>query len=357
MGLLDDYYQQSLGRSADAAGKAYWQNEIDSGKMTQEQVKDAIYNSAEATQRRYDTGAGRAESHQGANPYSAAANPSNDVQTSVQNLYRTNLGREADQAGLEYWTNEANTKGMEHVQSAFGNTFEARGYNSYQQPEPRVQNPAPAWSNFGPESRDVNAETDTVQGQLNGLLSAENPLMQRAYYKGLDYANGRGMLNSSVGAEAAQAAMMDVALPIAQQDAQTYYDQGKTNQAYQNQFNLNDRSFLQSSSFTANQAALDRSFQQAMTQADQIFQQNQMDREVYANYRGQLTTAVQDLVRTTSINISEIQTSPNISAEDKATMITQQQELLQSLTSTVSGLYSESELWQQGWSNYLTGGA
>jgi hypothetical protein len=136
-------------------------------------------------------------------------------------------------------------------------------------------------------SREVNP-LDTVQGQLDGLLNKENPLMQRAYYKGKDYANGRGLLESSVGAEAAQAAMLDAALPIAQNDAATNYDQGKTNQAYDNQFNLNDRQFLQATEQTAEQNALQRQHEiDAQNQAgatDREIEATKQDAGLYAQF-------------------------------------------------------------------------
>jgi len=213
----------------------------------------------------------------------------------------------------------------------------------------------------------------TVQGQLKSLLDKSNPLMQRAEYKGRDYANSRGLLGSTMGAEAAQAAMLDAALPIAQQDAQTHQNQTLANQSTQTQFGLAERGYqfqadqaelnrqhsfdinAQQQQFQAGQAALDRQHSADMQQGQQQFQRGMQDSEVYANFRGQLTTAIQDLTKTTSINISEIQTAPNISAEDKATMVAQQQDLLKSLTDSLSTLYSQSDLWQQGWSSYLGG--
>lgn len=80
--------------------------------------------------------------------------------------------------------------------------------------------------------RQVNPQTDTVEGRMAGLLSKDSALMQRAETKGKQYANSRGLLNSSIGAGAAQAAMVDAAMPIAQQDASTYFDQGTRNQDY-----------------------------------------------------------------------------------------------------------------------------
>ena len=73
---------------------------------------------------------------------------------------------------------------------------------------------------------------ETVQGQLKGILEDKNsPLMQQAQTMGNSYSNKRGMLNSSIGASAAEGAMINAATPIAQQDASTYYDAKKPNSA------------------------------------------------------------------------------------------------------------------------------
>ena len=85
---------------------------------------------------------------------------------------------------------------------------------------------------------DVDKPTQTVAGQMDSLLSKDNPYMKRAESKGLQVANSRGLLNSSIAAEASQAAAIDAALPIAQQDASTYFSQANTNQKAENDFGL-----------------------------------------------------------------------------------------------------------------------
>lgn len=87
----------------------------------------------------------------------------------------------------------------------------------------------PKVKQFEPMTRAVKAP-ETVAGQMTGLLEQDSPLMQRAAYQGQSYANKRGLLDSSIGAEASQAAMIDRALPIAQQDASTYERQALTDQ-------------------------------------------------------------------------------------------------------------------------------
>lgn len=62
----------------------------------------------------------------------------------------------------------------------------------------------------------------TVQGQIANIIDADSPLMQRAETRAAQQANARGLLNSSMAVQAGQAALYDAALPIAQQDADTF---------------------------------------------------------------------------------------------------------------------------------------
>ncbi len=83
-------------------------------------------------------------------------------------------------------------------------------------------------STYAPTTRTVGSN-ELVENRLTGLLAKDNPYMQRAETKGLQFANNRGLLNSSVAAQASQAAAIDAALPIAQQDAGTYTQTGLAN--------------------------------------------------------------------------------------------------------------------------------
>lgn len=64
---------------------------------------------------------------------------------------------------------------------------------------------------FGPE--------DTVESRIQGIINKNSGLMQLANTRGLQQANRRGVLNSSMAGEAAQKAVLDAAFPIASQDA------------------------------------------------------------------------------------------------------------------------------------------
>ena len=62
----------------------------------------------------------------------------------------------------------------------------------------------------------------TVQSQLKNVMDSNSPLMQQAKTQGLQMANDRGLLNSSIAESAAMDSMYKAALPIAAADAATY---------------------------------------------------------------------------------------------------------------------------------------
>ena len=72
------------------------------------------------------------------------------------------------------------------------------------------------------------SESDLVQGRMNGLLNSGSQYMQSAKESGLRTAQSRGLLNSSLAAGQSQAAAIDAALPIAQQDSQSLVNAGMT---------------------------------------------------------------------------------------------------------------------------------
>jgi len=80
----------------------------------------------------------------------------------------------------------------------------------------------------------VTPDAVTAQGELAGILNKGGPLMQQAANMGNAQAASRGLLNSSMGIQAAQNAMIQNAAPIAQSDAAA-----KNNANFQNANTLN----------------------------------------------------------------------------------------------------------------------
>lgn len=100
----------------------------------------------------------------------------------------------------------------------------------------------------------------TVQNQLTGIIDANSPLMQQARTGALQQMNQRGLINSSMAVGAGQEAVIRQALPIAQQDAQTFARSGEFNANAANQmaqFNTGQTNTAsQFGAAASNQAAL-----------------------------------------------------------------------------------------------------
>lgn len=94
-----------------------------------------------------------------------------------------------------------------------------------------------------PYTREVVApaeqeDYETVRGQITDLLDSGSRYIERARHFGREAAASRGLLNSSLSAQAAEAAAIDAGLPIASQDASTYFTQASNNQNAVNRFRL-----------------------------------------------------------------------------------------------------------------------
>lgn len=95
---------------------------------------------------------------------------------------------------------------------------------------------------ISPVQRNVNEQKDTVSGQIGSLLDKSNPYMELSRRNAQRTANSRGLINSTMAAKAGEEAAIQSAMPIATQDAATYFDQGKTNQGVVNKFLENRQS-------------------------------------------------------------------------------------------------------------------
>jgi len=165
------------------------------------------------------------------------------------------------------------------------------------------------------ENNPITANIDesiTSAGRLDKMLKSDSPLMKRAETKGKQYANQRGLLNSSMAAGASTGAMIDRAAPIAQQDS---------------------NSLMQS----------------ALSDQQSKQEQKLLGTKAYANFRGQYADSFTGLMNETNINISEIQTA-DIPAAEKTKMIAQQIALRDADMAGLERIFEEQPMWQSNWS-------
>ena len=189
-------------------------------------------------------------------------------------------------------------------------------------------------------------ENATVQERVRSIVGEDSPLMQQAQQRATQEMAQRGLVNSSLAIGAGQQAVIAQALPIAQQDAQTYAN-AATNTANQqnaaNQFNAGSQNTVAlTNAQQANAAAANN--QQAAVQLINT----QMQREAQialANLDTQtrlqlatMDTQTRQLLQTNQsasnayvqavTNISNISGSNTLSADAKRTAIQSQLNLL-----------------------------
>lgn len=87
---------------------------------------------------------------------------------------------------------------------------------------------------YDPALRTVDQGQETVQGQLKNVLAADSPVLQQARAGATQTMNRRGLINSSMAAEAGESAVIGAATPIAAADAGIYGTAARENQQAQN---------------------------------------------------------------------------------------------------------------------------
>ncbi len=87
------------------------------------------------------------------------------------------------------------------------------------EPVPNVAEPVPNVAE--PAPREVTSQ-ETVKGQIAGILDEESPILTTARTRAKEKSAERGLQNTSMAVQAGEQAVIESALPIAQQDAETF---------------------------------------------------------------------------------------------------------------------------------------
>ena len=191
---------------------------------------------------------------------------------------------------------------------------------SYQVARPEFERVSIDYDEFDPYTREVGQQ-ELVGTQLQQLLESESPYMQQAALAGQRQAATRGLLSSSLGAGAAQAAAIQAAFPIAAADAQTYSRVASENAAAINQTNL---AKLQS---TTQMASTIMQASAGMAQA-QLSAQTALDTQAMAGQTQLLSTQMQGQFQAgiAQMNITAQQQSQQFMANHDQMMEMQRQQ-------------------------------
>ncbi len=111
----------------------------------------------------------------------------------------------------------------------------------------------------------VNSEL--LETRLTNLINKNSPLFKAATTKTMQAMAARGLVNSSIAEEAVMSAILSVAMPIAERDANAYMNQRMQNQAYSNEFRTAQNKAYYESFLTELQGSMDMALRQLMEQS------------------------------------------------------------------------------------------
>jgi hypothetical protein len=247
-----DTYQQDLGGPPKPENLIYWASKIQSGEMTQDEVKAAIQGSAEgiAYAKTKEVDPARAALTMDTPSGSTAGADTGSTQTQavtttdIQQLYRQYLGGEGQGEYVQNWADAVNSGDMtlEEAAQAIQNSAEGQAYAASIDPATGLGTISPERAAFLatqsgatvgnlPEGFDGNTNTGaTTAGTTGGQPNTDNfnPLIQQYYQElfnrqaqqpGLDYFSGR--LGSG---DLTDATLRDAIIAGAQGSDRSYYD-------------------------------------------------------------------------------------------------------------------------------------
>ena len=202
----------------------------------------------------------------------------------------------------------------------------------------------------------------TVQGQLDGILAKNSPLLQRAQALSDQKMNDRGLLNSSLAVGAGQTAVLDAATPIATADANTYAAAGKSNAELGTQTSIaNANNTTSTNQFNANQSNSAGQFNAGEVNKTTLADKNiaaqqalQTGQQTFTAGQSALDRAQQTALQTSQQNYTAAQAAldraQQVALQDKSLAA---QQALQAAQQTFQGAQAELDRAQQ--SNLQTG--
>lgn len=162
---------------------------------------------------------------------------------------------------------------------------------------------------------------ETVAGQLETLLKADSPYLQRAQALAAEQANSRGLMNSTLASSAGTAAAIDAALRVAQPDAATFNEAGRYNTDIQNTYLRESLAHQRGQSNMQLANALQQDSLRLSAQLDSDSRERLM--AISQNYSQLISgsTAASQSVQQMNQNIAQILASPDIAQENKQGLI------------------------------------
>ncbi|MCZ0752587.1 hypothetical protein [Aeromonas enteropelogenes] len=200
-----------------------------------------------------------------------------------------------------------------------------------------------------------------VNDQLNSTLNSNSLLMRVAKSNGQATAAQRGLGNSSIGSEATQRAMVDAALPIAQQNAQQSHQSGMQDKdlnwkGQQNQLDRDHQSGMQDKdlNWKGQQNQLDRDHELGVLDKQGQIDKDKLSQQVVANTHGMYMNSVQSAIDSYNERYAALMSDKAMTAADKTNLINSMKTELNSTLNMYQKLYSNISTIRPDWSSFPT---
>jgi hypothetical protein len=159
--------------------------------------------------------------------------------------------------------------------------------------------PPPQQSGFGAGQTMPRPSSD-VMGRISDVTATDSPLMAQARARGFQAANSRGLINSSLAGQAAEQAVLDVAVPIgSQQDSQNF-------QANENFRGFGYNADLQEKQFDQNSSLQEQQYYQNAGLQSEKFYQNTALQEQQNNQAAKSLTLQERSAVSTGMNAADV---------------------------------------------------
>lgn len=203
--------------------------------------------------------------------------------------------------------------------------------------------------------KDINVglnKDQTVEGRVEGILSSNSPLMKAAETYGLQTANKRGLLDSSIAVGAAQGEMIKAATPIATADAGALQQQQTAKVQGDIQGNLYGTQAGYSSKLSEQEAGQKMGLEEySQGQANERQRQELANKSTLAQMdvanreKTTLSQGVASMGQVFAEHVANIQRDPEVSTSAKTEAIASLQKAYKSNVDSLAGIYGVQIDW------------
>ena len=194
----------------------------------------------------------------------------------------------------------------------------------------------------------IDQAKNTVAGQLSSLLSSDSPYIKQAEQKAKEYASSRGLLNTSIAAQAGRAAAYEAALPIATSDAETYNKFGLQQQSAENAQSQTETEAIISSYLNKQTADIKQTSQNIQNAFQSRLQGADQQTKVFLqDFQQKHATALQDLIGDQNAFLQSTQ----ISADKAQTVYAQAGEYVKNYQIAIENMMTDPDFLDQGETN------